>query len=494
MADDKEPTKEAKEKAEHIKRQIEKIKGNRLKYRRERRKRAAELEMKLQNEDIGQDSKRQLQIQYFLDESHSLRAQRSDGLKTKASDFQVIKIIGKGAFGEVRIVRHKKNLKILAMKTMLKSMMEAKNQLGHIVAERDIMTDAESPWLVTLFYAFQDAKYLYLVMEFCGGGDLMGLLIKKDILSEKDTRFYMSELAAAINYVHTLGYVHRDLKPDNVLIGNDGHIRLSDFGLAKSFKSTVDASLDNWQQYVATLKQEEIQKMKDDQKEDGKTKKKHQKIFSTVGTPDYIALEVLYQKGYDKMVDWWSMGVIMFECLCGYAPFHANDPLATCKMVDWWSMGVIMFECLCGYAPFHANDPLATCRKIVRYQRYFKIPGDIKLTKQAVDLMNNLVCPAHRRIGWEKITAHPWFKKLDWDNLGDISPAFKPNLKNEFDAKYFDESIEQEFDDLDNNDGGDNIGQSGFSTSADNANKVFAYTYTRKQGQELAKQLKQNKK
>ena len=91
-------------------------------------------------------------------------------------------------------------------------------------------------------------------MEFCGGGDLMGLLIKKDILSESHTRFYMSELAAAINYVHELGYVHRDLKPDNVLIGNTGHIRLSDFGLAKSFQSSNDKQLDNWQQYVATLK------------------------------------------------------------------------------------------------------------------------------------------------------------------------------------------------------------------------------------------------
>lgn len=91
-------------------------------------------------------------------------------------------------------------------------------------------------------------------MEYCGGGDLMGLLIKKDILSEKDTRFYMSELAAAINYVHELGYVHRDLKPDNVLIANDGHIRLSDFGLAKSFQNNNDKQLENWQQFVATLK------------------------------------------------------------------------------------------------------------------------------------------------------------------------------------------------------------------------------------------------
>jgi len=139
----------------------------------------------------------------------------------KSSDFKIIKVIGKGAFGEVRIVRHKTNQKVYAMKTMLKKMMIAKNQLGHIVAERDLMSDADNPWLVKLNFAFQDATYLYLVMEYCGGGDLMGLLIKKDILSESHTRFYMSELAAAINYVHDLGYVHRDLKPDNVLFLQD---------------------------------------------------------------------------------------------------------------------------------------------------------------------------------------------------------------------------------------------------------------------------------
>jgi len=424
MADDKEPTKEAKEKAEHIKRQIEKIKGNRLKYRRERRKRAAELEMKLQNEDIGQDSKRQLQIQYFLDESHSLRAQRSDGLKTKASDFQVIKIIGKGAFGEVRIVRHKKNLKILAMKTMLKSMMEAKNQLGHIVAERDIMTDAESPWLVTLFYAFQDAKYLYLVMEFCGGGDLMGLLIKKDILSESHTRFYMSELAAAINYVHELGYVHRDLKPDNVLIGNDGHIRLSDFGLAKSFQSSNDKQLDNWQQYVATLKASDVKKMKEDGKDDEPTDRRgkggkrekvdRKKLYSTVGTPDYIAIEVLYQKGYDKKVDWWSMGVIMFECLVGYPPFYAEDPLQT-------------------------------CRKIVHYRKYFKIPHDAKLSREGVDLIHNLVCSHRRRYSFEQIKNHPFFKQVPFENLMKMKPPFIPQLTSDTDSSHFD-AIEAEQD------------------------------------------------
>ncbi|ETO27286.1 hypothetical protein RFI_09845 [Reticulomyxa filosa] len=103
------------------------------------------------------------------------------------------------------------------------------------------------------------------------------------------------------------------------------------------------------------------------------------KLFSTVGTPDYIAIEVLYQKGYDKMVDWWSLGVIMFECLVGFAPFHAKDPLAT-------------------------------CRKIVRYEKYFKIPPEAKVTKHALDLMKRLVCPAHRRIGIDQIKKHQWFK------------------------------------------------------------------------------------
>merc|ERR1711933_217414 len=282
---------------------------------------------------------------------------------------------------------------------------------------------------------------------------------KKDILSESYTRFYMSELAAAINYVHELGYVHRDLKPDNVLISNEGHIRLSDFGLAKSFQSSNDQQLGNWQQFVATLKQSDIEKMKTEQDDKdepvdrrGKSGKREKvprkKLYSTVGTPDYIAIEVLYQKGYDKKVDWWSMGVIMFECLVGYAPFHANDPLAT-------------------------------CRKIVRYERYFKIPNDIKLTKPAVDLMKALVCPAHRRVGWDKIKAHPWFKKVNWSDLQAHKPPFVPKLKNEVDATYFDEiEEEQDIEEVD-----ENVKQSGYSTAADDTNRVWGYTFNRNDAQ-----------
>jgi len=342
-------------------------------------------------------------------------------------------------------------------------MMISKHQMGHVVAERDIMAEADNPWMVKLFYAFQDQVYLYLVMEFCGGGDLMGLLIKKDILTEDDTRFYMAELAAAINHVHSLGFVHRDLKPDNVLISNDGHVRLSDFGLAKSFENANDKSLSNWQQYVATLRPEDLDKLKNnnddidndndvdgaistnnDDKDSNKNKKKvdHQKLYSTVGTPDYIAIEVLYQKGYDNRVDWWSMGVIMFECLVGFAPFHANEPLAT-------------------------------CRKIVRYERYFKIPPDVKLSKNAINLMSSLVCPAHQRLGWDKIVQHPWFKNASWNNLQSTKPPFIPDLKNNTDSRYFEE-IEEETMDLN-----DIQKSSSYSSSGQDNSRVWGYTFNR---------------
>merc|ERR1719433_1428901 len=120
---------------------------------------------------------------------------------------------------------------------MKKKEMIAKHQVSHIKAERDLLAAADNTWLVKLLYSFQDDTWLYLVMEYCAGGDLMTILMRDDILSETSTRFYMSELAMAINSVHELKFVHRDLKPDNVLISNTGHVKLSDFGLAKGFDS-----------------------------------------------------------------------------------------------------------------------------------------------------------------------------------------------------------------------------------------------------------------
>lgn len=149
-------------------------------------------------------------------------------------DFEPLKIIGRGAFGEVRVCRNKKTNEIVAIKKMKKNEMIQKNQEKHIRAERDILAVAgQNPWIVELKCSFQDELYLYLVMEFLQGGDLMTLLIEKDILSEEESRFYIAETIMAVKSVHEMNYIHRDLKPDNLLIGADGHVKLSDFGLCK---------------------------------------------------------------------------------------------------------------------------------------------------------------------------------------------------------------------------------------------------------------------
>merc|ERR1712113_1309184 len=175
------------------------------------------------------------------------------------NDFTIIKTIGKGAFGEVRVVRNKKDKVIYAMKTMRKKDMIAKNQVAHVKAERDLMANAAntSSFLVRLHFSFQDDVYLYLVMEYCGGGDLMTILMREDILSENQTKFYIAELAVAINAVHELDFVHRDLKPDNILIANNGHVKLSDFGLAKSFNTENDQVISKYQTMKQSLKDED---------------------------------------------------------------------------------------------------------------------------------------------------------------------------------------------------------------------------------------------
>jgi len=323
--------------------------------------------------------------------------------KVTVEHFQTVKIIGRGAFGEVRVVKKKDDKEVYAMKTMLKKEMIDKNQVAHIKAERDLLSAADNPWLVKLLYSFQDDKYLYLVMEYCGGGDLMTILMREDILTESQTRFYMAELACAVNSVHELKFVHRDLKPDNVLIANNGHIKLSDFGLAKSFKTTNDDFISQYQKSGISASQSSSKKGKR-----GKYKRNRKLMFSTVGTPDYIAPEVFSQKGYEKSVDWWSLGVILYECLVGYPPFYAEEPLQT-------------------------------CRKIVNYKNSLKIPQEARLSADAQDIIFRLICHRRSRIGWRGIKQHPYFKLCMWSNLMIHKPPFIPKLTDKFDTSNFDE-------------------------------------------------------
>jgi len=405
------PSKDTLDKVQAMKKKVEQTISGRMQDVTQRRLRTLQMQHKLkQNENMDDQKKNELMNDYYVAETKLLQETRK---KVGLKDFILIKVIGKGAFGEVRIVRKKSSKVVYAMKTMRKKDMIAKNQVAHVKAERDLMANAGKTcdFLVTLNFSFQDEVYLYLVMEFCGGGDLMTILMKYDILSETQTKFYMAELAVAINAVHELDFVHRDLKPDNILIANDGHIKLSDFGLAKSFNTENDQVISKFQTMKASLKDEDIAP-DDDAK--GKKHRDRKLMFSTVGTPDYIAPEVFSQKGYDKMVDWWSMGVIMFECLVGYPPFYAEDPLQT-------------------------------CRKIVHYRKYFKIPYDAKLSKDCADLIHNLVCSYRRRYTFDQIKSHAFFKQVTWNTMMTIKPPFVPDLASDADTKMF-EDIQAEQD------------------------------------------------
>ena len=412
-------SKETLEKVQAMKKKVESTIQGRMKDVTQRRLRTLQMQHKLkQNEQMDDQKKNEMMNEYYKEEKKLLRDSRKKlGLK----DFKLIKVIGKGAFGEVRIVRNKNDNVVYAMKTMRKKDMIAKNQVAHVKAERDLMANASetSSFLVKLHFSFQDEIYLYLVMEYCGGGDLMTILMREDILTENQTKFYIAELAVAINAVHELDFVHRDLKPDNILIANNGHIKLSDFGLAKSFNTENDQVISKYQTMKAELdKTTTDQPPKADSSGNKQPKKKYHRdrklMYSTVGTPDYIAPEVFSQKGYDKMVDWWSMGVIMFECLVGYPPFYAEDPLQT-------------------------------CRKIVHYRKYFKIPYDARLTKECADLIHNLVCSYRRRYSFGQIKNHSYFKQIPWNNLTSMKPPFVPNLTSEVDTSNF-ETIDAEQD------------------------------------------------
>jgi serine/threonine kinase 38 len=333
--------------------------------------------------------------------------------KMKMDDFEKIKIIGRGAFGEVMIVRKKDSGEIFAMKVMRKIDMIKKNQVQHIRAERDLLSAADNPWVVKLFYSFQDENNLYLVMEYLPGGDLMTVLMKKDILSEYETKFYIAETAQAIHSVHQMEYIHRDLKPDNILLGKDGHVKLTDFGLCKNVENDAKS---------VVTKYEEATKHSHGAEDNLKTEKpnkskRHRKLaYSTVGTPDYIAPEVFERKGYGN------------EC-------------------DWWSLGVIMFECIVGYPPFFADDPLTTCRKIVNWRKTLEFPSDVEIPPHAISLIKSLVCDKSDRLDFERIKTHPFFAGVDWNNLhGSLRPPIVPEVTHDADARNFDNFEEQVHD------------------------------------------------
>ncbi|KAG4917166.1 hypothetical protein JHK87_054723 [Glycine soja] len=315
---------------------------------------------------------------------------------------------------QVRICREKATGHVYAMKKLKKSEMLRRGQVEHVKAERNLLAEVDSNCIVKLYCSFQDEEFLYLIMEYLPGGDMMTLLMRKDILTEDEARFYVGETVLAIESIHKHNYIHRDIKPDNLLLDRNGHMKLSDFGLCKpldcsnlqekDFSVGINRSgalqSDGRPAAPNRTQQEQLQHWQ---------KNRRMLAYSTVGTPDYIAPEVLLKKGY---------GV---EC-------------------DWWSLGAIMYEMLVGYPPFYSDEPMLTCRKIVTWRTTLKFPEEAKLSAEAKDLICRLLCNVEQRLGTkgaDEIKAHPWFKGVEWDKLYQMQAAFIPEVNDELDTQNF---------------------------------------------------------
>uniref|UniRef100_A0A0E0FHC3 non-specific serine/threonine protein kinase n=1 Tax=Oryza nivara TaxID=4536 RepID=A0A0E0FHC3_ORYNI len=390
-----------------------------MKNIQERKERRFRLERQLESSQVPREQQINLLKDLERKETEYMRLKRH---KICVDDFELLTIIGRGAFGEVRLCREKTSSNIYAMKKLKKSDMVVRGQVEHVRAERNLLAEVASHCIVKLYYSFQDSEYLYLIMEYLPGGDIMTLLMREDTLTEHVARFYIAETILAIESIHKHNYIHRDIKPDNLLLDKNGHMKLSDFGLCKP----IDCSK------LSTLNEDEP--MGDDNLRESmdidssfsettngrRWRSQHEQLqhwqmnrrklaFSTVGTPDYIAPEVLLKKGYGM------------EC-------------------DWWSLGAIMYEMLVGYPPFYSDDPITTCRKIVHWRNHLKFPEDSKVSPEARDLICRLLCDVDHRIGSagaDQIKAHPWFRGVAWEKLYEMEAAFKPQVNDELDTQNF---------------------------------------------------------
>ena len=350
---------------------------------------------KINSLEISDEEKLKMLSELRHVESEELRKNRK---KQTIRDYESIKIIGRGAFGEVHVCRVIKTGEIVAIKKIRKAELIKKNQIIHIRNEQLFMSKVKSPWIVELKASFQEDDFLYLVMEFIPGGDFMNLLMEKDKLTEEEAKFYTAELILAVESIHKLDCIEWDIKPDNILIDKNGHIKLSDFGLAKVSDQLYEKTSTKDPNY-------------------NPNKKTHQKLYSCVGTAFYVAPEVLNKKGYSQEIDWWSVGVIFYEMLVGYAPFCAQETQEVCS-------------------------------RILNHDKYLQIPNEIKLSKEALDLIYKMLSDSNKRLGKngaDEIKSHPFFKGVDWDNIRDtMKPPFIPDLQNDYDTRYFDTFEEEE--------------------------------------------------
>ena len=440
---------------------------------------------------------------------------RKGGKTVSIAGYEVVRVLGKGSFGVVKLVKQTSSPadhsdagvvpEVYAMKVIRKSEMIRNLQEGHLRAERDFLVASEgSRWVVPLMASFQDSKNLYLVMEYCIGGDFLGLLIRKYTLNEDVTRYYIAEMILCIEEAHRLGWIHRDVKPDNFLISASGHLKISDFGLAFDGHWTHEQGFFNKHRH-SLLEKLGISIEGDAQdKEDEEVEETNRRLGKSMST--WTTANARHKKRSqsadgpqqgDTILDWRNRKQQrkLARSVVGTSQYMAPEVIrgdlydGRC---DWWSIGIILYECLFGYTPFVCENRQDTKMRILRFGEFLKFPDKVSykrngkeryrvISPEAVHLIQQLLCDKEGRLSSKKyilndykkqattvhgmdiyipankfskdyagmyvyeddadeLKQHFFFDNIDWMNLHLIRPPFVPNIASWEDTKYFDEA------------------------------------------------------
>ncbi|CAK3999774.1 cAMP-dependent kinase type 2 [Lecanosticta acicola] len=299
--------------------------------------------------------------------------------KYTLADFQISRTLGTGSFGRVHLVQSKHNQRFYAVKVLKKAQVVKMKQVEHTNDERKMLQRCRHPFLITLWGTWQDSKNLYMVMDFIEGGELFSLLRKSQRFPNPVAKFYAAEVTLALDYLHSMNIIYRDLKPENLLLDRHGHIKITDFGFAKEVPDIT---------------------------------------WTLCGTPDYLAPEVVSSKGYNKSVDWWSLGILIFEMLAGFTPFwDSGSPL---KIYENILKGRVK------YPPYIHPDAQDLLGKLITAD----------LTKRLGNLHG----------GSKDVMNHPWFAEVTWERLAkkDIDAPYVPPVRGGAgDASLFDKYPEE---------------------------------------------------
>ena len=290
--------------------------------------------------DTDQETYNQMWSKYAGRERANLRKRR---VRLRQGDFQILTQVGQGGYGQVFLAQKKDTKEVCALKVMSKKLLFKLDEIRHVLTERDILTTAKSEWLVRLLYSFQDDKSIYLAMEYVPGGDFRTLLNNTGVLSNRHARFYIAEMFCSVDALHQLGYIHRDLKPENFLVDSTGHVKLTDFGLAAGF--LAPAKIESMRMRLEKASETSVpfgkpmeQRTVAERREGYRSMREKDVNYakSIVGSPDYMAPEVLRGEEYDYTVDYWSLGCMLFEALTGFPPFAGSNADETWRNLKHW--------------------------------------------------------------------------------------------------------------------------------------------------------------